>query len=448
MFDKILIANRGEIAVRIIRACRAMDIKTVAVYSTADKHSLHVYLADESVCIGPPAARDSYLNIAAILSAAKGTGAQAIHPGYGFLSENSTFAKLCRENDIVFIGPAPEVLDRMGNKSQARKTMMEAGVPVVPGTKEPVHHPEEALAMAREIGWPIMIKASSGGGGKGMRISHDEHDFSEQFSIAQRESVGAFGDNTMYLERCVLSPRHVEVQIIADTYGTVVALGERDCSVQRNHQKMIEESPSPVMTERVRDEMLEAAVRAAQAVGYTSAGTIEFLLDDKLNYYFMEMNTRIQVEHPVTEMVTARHHLADAPARRQRRARGHGGVRLLRDHAVLRLHDRQGDRAWTRPHRGYREDAHRAGGDGGGGREDEPGLPVRHHGERDVRRRPRRHQLHRALHEGRSVGVSGGSARGMPSRSDSPGSHKQPTGLFGSCGTRLVGTPRTDPSHV
>ncbi len=304
MFDKILIANRGEIAVRIIRACRAMDIKTVAVYSTADKHSLHVYLADESVCIGPPAARDSYLNIAAILSAAKGTGAQAIHPGYGFLSENSTFAKLCRENDIVFIGPAPEVLDRMGNKSQARKTMMEAGVPVVPGTKEPVHHPEEALAMAREIGWPIMIKASSGGGGKGMRISHDEHDFSEQFSIAQRESVGAFGDNTMYLERCVLNPRHVEVQIIADTYGTVVALGERDCSVQRNHQKMIEESPSPVMTGRVRDEMLEAAVRAAQAVGYTSAGTIEFLLDDKLNYYFMEMNTRVQVEHPVTEMVT------------------------------------------------------------------------------------------------------------------------------------------------
>ena len=304
MFDKILIANRGEIAVRIIRACRAMDIKTVAVYSTADKHSLHVYLADESVCIGPPAARDSYLNIAAILSAAKGTGAQAIHPGYGFLSENSTFAKLCRENDIVFIGPAPEVLDRMGNKSQARKTMMEAGVPVVPGTKEPVHHPEEALAMAREIGWPIMIKASSGGGGKGMRISHDEHDFSEQFSIAQRESVGAFGDNTMYLERCVMNPRHVEVQVIADTYGTVVALGERDCSVQRNHQKMIEESPSPVMTGRVRDEMLEAAVRAAQAVGYTSAGTIEFLLDDKLNYYFMEMNTRIQVEHPVTEMVT------------------------------------------------------------------------------------------------------------------------------------------------
>ena len=306
MFDKILIANRGEIAVRIIRACRAMDIKTVAVYSTADKHSLHVYLADESVCIGPPAARDSYLNIAAILSAAKGTGAQAIHPGYGFLSENSTFAKLCRENDIVFIGPAPEVLDRMGNKSQARKTMMEAGVPVVPGTKEPVHHPEEALAMAREIGWPIMIKASSGGGGKGMRISHDEHDFSEQFSIAQRESVGAFGDNTMYLERAVQNPRHVEVQIIADNHGNVVALGERDCSVQRNHQKMIEESPSPLLDadEGLRRRMMDDAVKAARAVGYTSAGTIEFLMDAERNYYFMEMNTRIQVEHCVTEMVT------------------------------------------------------------------------------------------------------------------------------------------------
>ena len=304
MFDKILIANRGEIAVRIIRACRAMDIKTVAVYSTADKHALHVYLADESVCIGPPAARDSYLNIAAILSAAKGTGAQAIHPGYGFLSENSTFAKLCRENDIVFIGPAPEVIDRMGNKSQARKTMMEAGVPVVPGTKEPVHAPEEALAKAHDVGWPIMIKASSGGGGKGMRVSLSEDDFCEQFSIAQRESVGAFGDNTMYLERCVMNPRHVEVQVIADTYGTVVALGERDCSVQRNHQKMIEESPSPALSEEVRAEMLDAAVRAAQAVGYTSAGTIEFLLDDQMNYYFMEMNTRVQVEHSVTEMVT------------------------------------------------------------------------------------------------------------------------------------------------
>ena len=304
MFEKILIANRGEIAVRIIRACRAMNIKTVAVYSTADKHALHVYLADESVCIGPPAARDSYLNIAAILSAAKGTGAQAIHPGYGFLSENSTFAKLCRENDIVFIGPAPEVLDRMGNKSQARKTMMEAGVPVVPGTKEPVHAPEEALAKAHDVGWPIMIKASSGGGGKGMRISHDEHDFSEQFSIAQRESVGAFGDNTMYLERCVLSPRHVEVQVLADDFGNNLALCERDCSVQRRHQKLIEEAPSPALTEDLRRAMGVAAIKAVRAVNYKNAGTIEFLLDERGNFYFMEMNTRVQVEHPVTEQIT------------------------------------------------------------------------------------------------------------------------------------------------
>ena len=306
MFNKILIANRGEIAVRIIRACRAMGIKTVAVYSTADRHALHTYLADEAVCIGPAPARDSYLNTTAILAAAQGTGADAIHPGYGFLSENSTFAKLCRDNDIVFIGPTPEVIDRMGNKSQARRTMMDAGVPVVPGTKKGIHDVDVALEQARTIGWPIMIKASSGGGGKGMRISHDEHDFSEQFSIAQRESVGAFGDNTMYLERAVQNPRHVEVQIIADNHGNVVALGERDCSVQRNHQKMIEESPSPLLDvdEGLRRRMMDDAVKAARAVGYTSAGTIEFLMDAERNYYFMEMNTRIQVEHCVTEMVT------------------------------------------------------------------------------------------------------------------------------------------------
>lgn len=304
MFDKILIANRGEIAVRIIRACRAMDIRTVAVYSTADKNALHVYLADESVCIGPASPRESYLNIPAIIAAAKGTGAQAVHPGYGFLSENSTFAKLCRENGIAFIGPTPEMIDRMGNKSQARKTMMEAGVPVVPGSKEPVHSSEAALKIAREIGWPIMIKASSGGGGKGMRVSWDESDFDDMFGIAQRESVNAFGDNTMYLERFVQNPRHVEVQIMADTHGNVVALGERDCSVQRNHQKMIEESPSPFLTDEVRGRMLEAAVKAARAVNYTSAGTIEFLMDENRDFYFMEMNTRIQVEHPVTESVT------------------------------------------------------------------------------------------------------------------------------------------------
>ena len=304
MFEKVLIANRGEIAVRVIRACRAMGIKTVAVYSTADRQSLHTYLADEAVCIGPAQARDSYLNIPAIITAAKGTGADAIHPGYGFLSENSTFAKMCRENDITFIGPTPEVIDRMGNKSQARRTMMDAGVPVVPGTKKGIHDVGEALEQARKIGWPIMIKASSGGGGKGMRVSESEEDFADMFNIAQRESVNAFADNTMYLERAVQNPRHVEVQIIADNHGNVVALGERDCSVQRNHQKMIEESPSPALDEELRARMMDDAVKAARAVGYTSAGTIEFLLDDDRNYYFMEMNTRIQVEHGVTEMVT------------------------------------------------------------------------------------------------------------------------------------------------
>ena len=304
MFSKVLIANRGEIAVRVIRACRAMGIKTVAVYSTADRTSLHVYLADEAVCIGPAPARDSYLNTTAILAAAKMTEADAIHPGYGFLSENSTFARMCRDAGIAFIGPAPEVIDRMGNKSAARRTMMEAGVPVVPGTRKGLHDVDLAMKQAREIGWPIMIKASSGGGGKGMRVSESEADFVEQFAIAQRESANAFGDNTMYLERCVMNPRHVEVQIIADNHGHVVALGERDCSIQRNHQKMIEESPSPLLDEEMRQHMMDDAVKAARAVGYTSAGTIEFLVDENRNYYFMEMNTRIQVEHCVTEMVT------------------------------------------------------------------------------------------------------------------------------------------------
>ncbi|MBQ6454417.1 MAG: acetyl-CoA carboxylase biotin carboxylase subunit [Coriobacteriales bacterium] len=304
MFKKILIANRGEIAVRIVRACRAMGIKTAVVYSTADKHSLPVYLADESVCIGPPPARDSYLNMNAIIQAAKGVGADAIHPGYGFLSENSGFAKLCQENGITFIGPAPELIDRMGNKSQARRTMIEAGVPVVPGTKNAVYTVEEALDAARELGWPIMIKASSGGGGKGMRISRNEADFENAYQIAQRESAAAFGDNAMYLERYMEGPRHIEVQIIGDTHGNVFALGERDCSVQRNHQKMIEESPSPAVDEATRAKLCETAVRAAKAVGYVSAGTVEFLMDAHREFYFMEMNTRIQVEHPVTEMVT------------------------------------------------------------------------------------------------------------------------------------------------
>ncbi|WP_124060992.1 acetyl-CoA carboxylase biotin carboxylase subunit [Gordonibacter sp. Marseille-P4307] len=306
MLNKVLIANRGEIAVRIIRACRAMGIKTVAVYSTADRQALHVYLADESVCIGPAQARDSYLNTTAIITAALGCGADAIHPGYGFLSENATFAKMCADNDIVFVGPRASVIDRMGNKSQARRTMMDAGVPVVPGCRESFHDAEHAKAAAADVGWPIMIKASSGGGGKGMRISESPEDFIEQFNIAQRESINAFGDNTMYLERAVIDPRHVEVQVIADNHGHIVAMGERDCSVQRNHQKMIEESPSPFLDDETRQRMMEDAVKAARAVGYTSAGTIEFLMDKDRNYYFMEMNTRVQVEHSVTEFVTHR----------------------------------------------------------------------------------------------------------------------------------------------
>lgn len=304
MFTKILVANRGEIAVRIIRACHALGIQAVAVCSTADADALPAQLADECVCIGNPAPQESYLKGNAIIEAALATGCQAVHPGYGFLSERSDFARLCEENGLVFIGPAPDIIDRMGNKSQARRTMMEAGVPVVPGTKQAVHSAEGALRLAREIGWPIMIKASSGGGGKGMRVSESEEDFAAMFNVAQRESVNGFDDDTMYLERAVMNPRHVEVQIIADSFGNVVSLGERDCSVQRNHQKMIEESPCPALPEQVRKEMGEAAVRAAKAVGYTSAGTIEFLVDQDANYYFMEMNTRVQVEHPVTEMVS------------------------------------------------------------------------------------------------------------------------------------------------
>ncbi|MGN0356420.1 MAG: acetyl-CoA carboxylase biotin carboxylase subunit [Blautia sp.] len=304
MFQKILIANRGEIAVRIIRACREMGIKTVAVYSEADRDALHAQLADEAVCIGPAAPSESYLNMERILSATVATKAEAIHPGFGFLSENSRFVEMCEKCNVTFIGPSAAVIDRMGNKSEARKTMMEAGVPVVPGTKEPVYTAEEALEAAKEIGFPVMIKASSGGGGKGMRISKSEADFAENFNTAQRESVNAFADNTMYLERYVARPRHVEVQIVGDRFGNVVQLGERDCSIQRRHQKMIEESPSCAITEETRKKMGETAVLAAKTVGYESAGTIEFLLADSGEFFFMEMNTRIQVEHPVTEFVS------------------------------------------------------------------------------------------------------------------------------------------------
>lgn len=304
MFRKILIANRGEIAVRIIRACREMGIATVVVYSEADREALHTQLADEAVCIGPAAATDSYLNMEQILSACITTKADAIHPGFGFLSENSRFVEMCEKCNITFIGPTAEMMDKMGNKSQARLTMIEAGVPVVPGTKEPVYDAKRGAVLAENIGYPVMIKASSGGGGKGMRIALGPEDFEENFKVAQLESVRGFGDNTMYIEKYVQEPRHIEFQIMADKFGNVVQFGERDCSIQRNHQKMIEESPSAALTPELRRKMGDAAVRAAKAVHYESAGTIEFLLDKDKNFYFMEMNTRIQVEHPVTEMVS------------------------------------------------------------------------------------------------------------------------------------------------
>lgn len=304
MFQKILIANRGEIAVRIIRACREMGIETVAVYSEADKDALHAQLADEAICIGPAKARDSYLNMERILSATLASGAQAIHPGFGFLSENSKFVEMCEKCNLVFIGPSGDIIRKMGNKSQARDTMIKAGVPVIPGSKKAIYSVEEGIGEAEEIGYPLMIKASSGGGGKGMRISRSKEDFAENFKTAQRESENAFADNTMYLEKYIEKPRHVEVQILADKMGNVISLGERDCSIQRRHQKLIEESPCTAISQEVRKKMGQVAVSAAKAIAYENAGTIEFLLDASGDFYFMEMNTRIQVEHPVTEFVS------------------------------------------------------------------------------------------------------------------------------------------------
>ena len=304
MFKKILIANRGEIAVRIIRACREMDIMSVAICSEADKDALHTQLADEAVCIGPAPSAQSYLSMENILSATLTSGADAIHPGFGFLSENSRFAELCEKCGIIFIGPSSSVIQKLGNKSIARQTMEAANVPVIPGCSECIYEAEHGKRIAGEVGYPVMIKAALGGGGKGMRVAASEDEFEFQFNVAQRESANAFGDDTMYIERFVENPRHVEIQIMADKFGNVVALGERDCSVQRNHQKLIEESPSPAITEKIRKSMNHDAILAAKAVGYTNAGTIEFILDPKGTYYFMEMNTRIQVEHGVTEMVT------------------------------------------------------------------------------------------------------------------------------------------------
>ena len=304
MFKRVLVANRGEIAVRVIRALRALSVSSVAVYSKEDRDALHTRLADERVCIGEGAARNSYLNMDTILTVAKNTGCDAIHPGYGFLSENAHFAKKCEENGITFIGPTAEVIEEMGNKSEARRRMREAGVPVVPGSLSVLYDVGEALEEARKMGFPVMIKASSGGGGKGMRECYKEADFEKDFLTAQRESANAFSDDAMYLEKLILEPRHVEVQIMGDSYGHVVALGERDCSIQRNHQKLVEESPSPAVSEKTRKAMMEAAVKAAASVRYTGAGTIEFIMDKDGQFYFMEMNTRIQVEQGVTELLT------------------------------------------------------------------------------------------------------------------------------------------------
>ncbi|MDQ3521302.1 MAG: acetyl-CoA carboxylase biotin carboxylase subunit [Gemmatimonadota bacterium] len=303
MFRKVLIANRGEIALRVIRACRELDIHTVAVYSEADRESLHVRFADEDVCIGPPAARESYLNIPRIVAAAEITGADAIHPGYGFLAENAEFSEICERSNITFIGPTPAQIRQMGDKAVARQTMAGVGVPIVPGT-DAIADPAEALQAAEEIGFPVLIKAAAGGGGKGMRVAQDSNDFARQFGMARQEAAAAFGDDSVYIEKYLARPRHVEFQVLGDQHGRVIHLGERDCSVQRRHQKLIEEAPSPALSEDLRERMGEAAVRGAASIDYVGAGTIEFLLDEDGSFYFMEMNTRIQVEHPVTEMAT------------------------------------------------------------------------------------------------------------------------------------------------
>ncbi len=304
MFHKVLIANRGEIAIRIIRACKEMGIKTVAVYSTADAHSLHVKLADESVCIGPPPSILSYLNINAIISAAELTDAEAIHPGYGFLSENAAFAEICENCGITFIGPTAASMRIMGDKISARQAVIKVGVPILPGTKEGVHDVPEAVRISKEIGFPVIIKATAGGGGRGMKIVHSPATLPNAFATARAEAQAGFGNPEVYIEKYCENPRHVEIQIMADKHGNVIHLGERDCSIQRRHQKIIEEAPSTVSTPELRAAMGDAAVKAAKAVGYNSVGTMEFLVDKDNSFYFMEMNTRVQVEHPVTEMVT------------------------------------------------------------------------------------------------------------------------------------------------
>jgi acetyl-CoA carboxylase biotin carboxylase subunit len=303
MFKKILIANRGEIALRVIRACKEMGIASVAVHSTADANSMAVRMADESVCIGPPQSKDSYLNIPAILSAAALTGADAIHPGYGFLSENAQFGRMIKEHGFTFIGPNPDLIDKMGDKVMAKQTVKELGLPVVPGSEGGVETAEEGLELAREMGFPVIIKAASGGGGKGMQVLHSEGEFVERFNRARQEAKANFGDDTVYIEKFLGNPRHIEIQVFGDSHGNAIHLGERDCSIQRRHQKLVEEGPSPVLSPELREEIGALAAKTVRELGYEGAGTIEFLYEDG-KFYFMEMNTRIQVEHPVTEMIT------------------------------------------------------------------------------------------------------------------------------------------------
>jgi len=335
MFKKVLIANRGEIALRVIRACRELGIETVAVYSEADQESLHVRFADDDVCIGPAPARHSYLRIPHIIAAAELTGADAIHPGYGFLAENAEFADICKASNIAFIGPTGDQIRQMGDKATARRRAQEAGVRTVPGSQDTIDELEEALNVAAEIEYPVIIKATAGGGGKGMRIARDADQFAQVFTLAQNEALSAFGNGSVYIERFLGAPRHIEIQVLGDSHGSVVHLGERDCSVQRRHQKLIEESPSPAVDAELRAEMGDAAVRLAAAIEYVGAGTVEFLMDSDGQYYFMEMNTRIQVEHPVTEMVTS----FDLVKDQIRIAAGEtigfrGDGRLLRGHAI------------------------------------------------------------------------------------------------------------------
>ena len=304
MFKKVLIANRGEIALRIIRACHELNIKTVAVYSTVDEHSLHVKFADEAVCIGPAPSKDSYLNIPNIIAACEITGSDAIHPGYGFLSESAQFSQICQNNGFIFLGPNADIIDSMGNKAKAKTTMKNAGVPVIPGGEGILQGPEDALLKAEEMGYPVMLKASAGGGGRGMRLVEQSSDVIQAFKSANQEAVTSFGNGDIYIEKLIQNPRHIEVQILADSHGNAIHLGERECSIQRRHQKLIEESPSPLVDKATRKKIGSAAVAGAKSVDYVGVGTIEFLMDADKNFYFMEMNTRIQVEHPVTEMVT------------------------------------------------------------------------------------------------------------------------------------------------